>query len=113
MKRNGSPKKMQRTEQMCHISKPNNLSNSDVHNGPAHYYEDIAPSSNIGNSDVHNGPAHYYEDIAPSSNIGNSDVHNGPAHYYVDIAPSSNIGKFVIVDSLIGVICIYLHRIAW
>ncbi|XP_052785815.1 uncharacterized protein LOC128221315 isoform X2 [Mya arenaria] len=58
MKRNGSPKKMQRTEQMCHISKPNNLSNSDVHNGPAHYYEDIAPSSNIGNSDVHNGPAH-------------------------------------------------------
>ncbi|XP_052813749.1 uncharacterized protein LOC128240850 isoform X6 [Mya arenaria] len=91
MKRNGSPKKMQRTEQMCHISKPNNLSNSDVHNGPAHYYEDIAPSSNIGNS----------------------DVHNGPAHYYVDIAPSSNIGKFVIVDSLIGVICIYLHRIAW
>ncbi|WAR29066.1 hypothetical protein MAR_002634 [Mya arenaria] len=33
-----------------------------------------------GNSDVHNGPAHYYEDIAPSSNIGNSDVHNGPAH---------------------------------
>ncbi|XP_052814582.1 uncharacterized protein LOC128241536 isoform X2 [Mya arenaria] len=79
MKRNGSPKKMQRTEQMCHISKPNNLSNSDVHNGPAHYYEDIAPSSNIGNSDVHNGPAHYYEDIAASSNIGNSDVHNGPA----------------------------------
>ncbi|XP_052813701.1 uncharacterized protein LOC128240828 isoform X2 [Mya arenaria] len=101
MKRNGSPKKMQRTEQMCHISKPNNLSmdiaicagNSDVHNGPAHYYEDIAPSSNIGNSDVHNGPAHYYEDIAASSNIGNSDVHNGPAHYYVDIAPSSNIGN--------------------
>ncbi|XP_052813750.1 uncharacterized protein LOC128240850 isoform X7 [Mya arenaria] len=99
MKRNGSPKKMQRTEQMCHISKPNNLS------------MDIAICA--GNSDVHNGPAHYYEDIAPSSNIGNSDVHNGPAHYYVDIAPSSNIGKFVIVDSLIGVICIYLHRIAW
>ncbi|XP_052785814.1 uncharacterized protein LOC128221315 isoform X1 [Mya arenaria] len=66
MKRNGSPKKMQRTEQMCHISKPNNLS------------MDIAICA--GNSDVHNGPAHYYEDIAPSSNIGNSDVHNGPAH---------------------------------